>query len=72
MRWAGNAACMGEMRNSGNILVGKPDRKRPLGRFTCRWEDNIIMILRETGWGGCELGCIWVRSGTSGRLLRTW
>jgi hypothetical protein len=24
MRWAGHVACMGEMRNAYNILVGKP------------------------------------------------
>jgi hypothetical protein len=24
MRWAGHVACMGEMRNIYNILVGKP------------------------------------------------
>jgi hypothetical protein len=32
MRWAGHIACMGEMRNACNILVGKPKGKRPLGR----------------------------------------
>jgi hypothetical protein len=46
----GGAACMGEMRNKYNILVGKPEEKRPLGRSKHRWEDNITMNLRETGW----------------------
>jgi hypothetical protein len=32
-----------------NILVGKPEGKRPLGRPRCRWE-NIRMQLREIGW----------------------
>jgi len=32
MRWAGHVACMEEMRNACNILVGKPEGKRPLGR----------------------------------------
>jgi len=32
MRWAGNVARMGEMRNAYIILVGKPERKRPFGR----------------------------------------
>jgi hypothetical protein len=32
------------------ILVGKPEGKRPLGRPRRRWEDNIRMDLRETGW----------------------
>jgi len=34
------------------VLVGKPEGKRPLGRPTCRWEDNIKMDLQEVG-GGC-------------------
>ena len=34
------------------LLVGKPDRKRPLGRPRRRWEDNIKMDLQEVG-GGC-------------------
>jgi hypothetical protein len=29
---------MGEMRNAYNILVGKPEWKRPLGRPMHRWE----------------------------------
>ena len=29
--------------------AGKPTGKRPLGRLTCRWEDNIRMDLEETG-----------------------
>ena len=31
------------------VLVGKPERKRPLGRPRCRWEDNIKMDLQEVG-----------------------
>jgi hypothetical protein len=34
--------------------VGKPERKRPLGKPRCRWEDNIRMDLREMGWGGMD------------------
>ena len=33
------------------LLVGKPERRRPLGRPRCRWEDNIRMDLREVGCG---------------------
>jgi len=33
------------------ILVGKPEGKRPLGRPSCRWEDNIKMDLQEVGCG---------------------
>jgi len=41
MRWAGHVAHMGEIRNAYNILVGKPEGKRPLGRPRHRWKDNI-------------------------------
>jgi hypothetical protein len=36
------------------ILVGKPERKRPLGRPRCMWEDNIKMHLRDIGWAGMD------------------
>jgi hypothetical protein len=52
MRWAGHVARMGENRNAYRILVGKPERKRPLGR--CRWVDNIKIYLREIGWDVME------------------
>jgi hypothetical protein len=32
MRWTGHVARMGEIRNAFNILVGKPEGKRALGR----------------------------------------
>jgi hypothetical protein len=34
-----------------NILVGKPEGKRPLGRLRRRLEDNIKMDLQEVGLG---------------------
>jgi hypothetical protein len=43
-----------KMRNGFKILVGEPEGKRPLGRPRRRWEDNIRMYLRETGWGGMD------------------
>jgi len=54
MRWAGNVARMGERRSAYRFLVGKPERKRPLGRLKGRWEDNIKMDLQEVGWGGMD------------------
>jgi hypothetical protein len=51
MRWAGNVARMGEDRGVHRVLVGKPDRKRPLGRPRRRWEDNNKMDLQEVGGG---------------------
>jgi len=38
-----------EMTNAYNILVGKPEGKRPFGRPRCRWEDNVRMDIRKTG-----------------------
>jgi hypothetical protein len=32
---------MGDMRNAYKIFVGKLEEKRPLGRPSYRWEDNI-------------------------------
>jgi hypothetical protein len=40
---------MGETRNAKKILVGKPERKRPLGSTRGRWDDNIRVDLREIG-----------------------
>jgi hypothetical protein len=49
MRWAGHVARMGEGRGVYRVLVGRPERKRPLGRPRRRWEDNIKMDLKEIG-----------------------
>jgi hypothetical protein len=45
---------MRENRNAYTALVGKPEGKRPLGRQRRRWEDNIKMNLRVTGWGSMD------------------
>jgi hypothetical protein len=45
---------MGENRNACRLLVGKPDRKRPLGNPRCRWMDNIKIDLMEVGWGDVD------------------
>jgi hypothetical protein len=42
---------MAEVRGAYNILAGRPEGKRPLGRPRRRWEDNIKMDLREIGFG---------------------
>jgi hypothetical protein len=42
---------MGEKRNAYRILVGKPERKRPLERPRYIWDDYNRMDLREIGWG---------------------
>jgi hypothetical protein len=35
-------------------LVGKPERRRPLGRPRRRWEENIKMDLQEVGCVGMD------------------
>jgi hypothetical protein len=40
---------MGQKRNAYRILVGNPVRKRPLGRPSSMWVDNIKMDIREIG-----------------------
>jgi hypothetical protein len=45
---------MREKRIACTILVEKPEGKRPLGRPTCRWVDNIKIDLGDTGWGGMD------------------
>jgi hypothetical protein len=59
---------MGEKRNAYRLLVGKPERRRPLGRPRRRWVDNITMDLVEAGWV-VWTGLVWLRVGTGGELL---
>jgi hypothetical protein len=42
---------MGERRGPYRTLVGKPEKRRPLGRLRRTWEDNIKIEVREVGWG---------------------
>ena len=58
---------VGERRGVYRVLVGKPEGKRPLGRPTCRWEDNIKTDLQ--GVGGAWTGSIWLRIRTGGGHL---
>jgi len=41
MRWAVRVAHVGDKRGVYRILVGKPERKRQLGRPRSRRDDNI-------------------------------
>jgi hypothetical protein len=59
MRLAWHVACMGEERKVYKVLVEKPERKSPLGRLRCRWEDEIRMDLGKTSlWGGGGVGSV--------------
>jgi hypothetical protein len=62
MRLAGHAVRMEVKGNEYRILVGKPERKRPLGRPRRRWV-NMKMD------GVLLAGLIWLRIGTTGGTL---
>ena len=65
---AGHVARKGERRGVYRVLVGKPERRRPLGRPRRRWEDNIRWIFRKwdvSAWNGSS----WLRIGTGGGHL---
>ena len=50
----GHVARMGGGRGVYRVLVGKPERKRPLVRPRCRWEDNSKMDLEEVVCRGMD------------------
>jgi hypothetical protein len=54
---------MRKRRGVYRVLVGKPERKRPLGSSRHRWEDNIMMDLQKWDRSIC------LRIGTGGRNL---
>jgi hypothetical protein len=43
-----------EMRNACKILVGKPERKTPLGRLKPEWKDNRKSNRKEIGCEGVD------------------
>jgi hypothetical protein len=45
---------MGERRGVYRVLVGKPERKRPVRTPRRRWEDNIKMDLQKVECGGMD------------------
>ena len=60
-------ARVGDRKDAYRVLVGKPERKRPLGRPRLGCEHNIKMDLREVGW---RMDWIWLKSGIGGGRLR--
>jgi hypothetical protein len=54
---------MGERRDVYRGLVGRPERKRRLGRP--KWENNIKMHLQDVGWGAWTT-LIWLTIQTGG------
>jgi hypothetical protein len=57
IRWVGHVARMGEERGVYRVLIGRSERKRPLGRPRHRWENNIKMDFREIVIDGAT----WIR-----------
>jgi hypothetical protein len=59
MRWTGHVTGLGEGRGVYRALMGKSEGKRPLGRPTRRWEDNIKADLQEVNVNvNCQCGSI--------------
>jgi hypothetical protein len=44
----------GVKKDADRLLVGKPERNRPLGTPRRRWVGNIRMDLGEVGWSDVE------------------
>jgi hypothetical protein len=59
---------MGERRDVYRGLMGKPEGKRPVGRPSLRWEDDIRWIFRKWDVRVC-IGSSWLRIGTGGGYL---
>jgi hypothetical protein len=47
MRWFGHVACVRDMINVCGIFMGIAEGKRPLGRPTHSWEDNVKRTLEK-------------------------
>jgi hypothetical protein len=45
---------MREVRGAYNILVGRPEGRKPLGKPSLKWEDNNKMDLREIVFGDVD------------------
>jgi hypothetical protein len=61
---------MEKKRKAYRLLVGKPKKKRPLGRPRRMRVENIKMRPGEREWGKVLLtGLVWLRIWKSGKLL---
>jgi hypothetical protein len=68
----GSACSMNrEKMNAYRILVGKPEKKRPLGRARRSWKVLLRWILEKQD-GVIWTGFIWLAIGTSRGPLSTW
>jgi len=67
----GHIARMGERKNLYKRLVGKSERKSPVGTTTSGWEDNLRMDLRQITWEVADRTHL-AQERDSGGLLRSW
>jgi hypothetical protein len=67
----GISNCLEFIGSTGHIaaiyIVGKPERKKTLGKPNSKWACSIKMDFREDGV--MYTGFIWLRIGTSGGIL---
>ena len=47
LRWAGYFTRMGDRRRAQKLLLGRLERKRSPSRPKIKWEDNIILDMKE-------------------------
>jgi len=64
----GACGTYGREESGYRVMIEKPEKKKPLGRPRCKWEDNIKTDLQEVRWGAWT-GFIWLSVGTGGGLL---
>jgi hypothetical protein len=68
MKWEACSTC-GRQERRVRDFIGRPERKRPLGRHRLRWEDKIKMDLQEVGWGAWN-ELTWLKIGAGRGRLR--
>jgi hypothetical protein len=64
----GACSTYGEECRFIQVLMGKSEGKRPIGRPRRRWEYNIKTYLQKVEWG-IWIGSNWLRIGTVGGHL---
>jgi hypothetical protein len=53
LRWAGHVACMMKERDAFNVLVVRPEGRRPFVKPKRRWDNNIKMYHKK-------IECLWM------------
>jgi hypothetical protein len=50
MKWAGHVTRVGERKCAYGVLVERHVAKRPLGRASHIWNNNIKIDIKKSGW----------------------